>query len=215
MRYANLTKVSLRRRITLLNILFLSVFCSQLSAQTSRQILQAHREQIPKDTLRKAAKGTATDTMLHYSFPPIEIRGEYIYNTRRQEKRYHQLCEDIKRTYPLSQIVSSEVKLVNAQLDSIYLTKAKEKAYLKWYEKHVYHTYIDTLKSLNIRQVKLFIKLINRETGNSPYELIKKYRGGLNAFLWQITANAMLVNLKSDYDPVEDAMIEDIITKFY
>ena len=215
MSYANLTKVSLRRRMTLLNILFLSVFCSQLSAQTSRQILQAHREQIPKDSLRKAVKGTATDTMLHYSFPPIEIRGEYIYNTRRQEKRYHQLCEDIKRTYPLSQIVSSEVKLVNAQLDSIYLTKAKEKAYLKWYEKHVYHTYIDTLKSLNIRQVKLFIKLINRETGNSPYELIKKYRGGLNAFLWQITANAMLVNLKSDYDPVEDAMIEDIITKFY
>ena len=215
MRYANLTKVSLRRRITLLNILFLSVFCSQLSAQTSRQILQAHREQIPKDTLRKAAKGTATDTMLHYSFPPIEIRGEYIYNTRRQEKRYHQLCEDIKRTYPLSQIVSSEVKLVNAQLDSIYLTKAKEKAYLKWYEKHVYHTYIDTLKSLNIRQVKLFIKLINRETGSSPYELIKKYRGGLNAFLWQLSANAMMVNLKSEYDPVEDAMIEDIITKFY
>lgn len=215
MRTANLTKISLCRRIVILNILFLSSFCYQLTAQTSRLILQAQRDQILKDSLRKAEQGTVTDTILHFSFPPIEIRGEYVYKNRQQEKKYHQLYEDIKRTYPLSQIVSSEVKLVNAELDSIYRTKAKEKAYLKWYEKHVYHTYIDTLKSLNIRQVKLFVKLINRETGSSPYELIKKYRGGLNAFLWQFSANTMMVNLKSEYDPVEDAMIEDIITKFY
>ncbi|MCX6219682.1 MAG: DUF4294 domain-containing protein [Bacteroidia bacterium] len=215
MRYANLTKVSLRRRMTLLNILFLSVFCSQLSAQTSRQILQAHHEQIPKDSLRKAQQGTVMDSMLHFDFLPIEIRGEYIYNSRRQEKKYHQLCENIKRTYPLSQIVAREVKLVNAELDSIYRTKAKEKAYLKWYEKYVYQTYIDTLKSLNICQIRLFIKLIGRETGNSPYKLIKKYRGGLDAFLWQLAANSMILNLKSEYDPAEEAMIEDIIAKFY
>jgi len=215
MRSAKLTKVSRCGRIIILNILFLSALCYQLNAQTSRLILQAQREQILKDSIRKAEQGTATDTMLHFSFPPIEIRGEYIYKNRKQEKKYHLLYEDIKRTYPLSQIVSSEVKLVNAELDSIYRTKSKGKAYLKWYEKHIYNTYIDTLKSLNIRQVKLFIKLINRETGSSPYELIKKYRGGLDAFLWQLSANALLVNLKSEYDPVEDAMIEDIITKFY
>jgi hypothetical protein len=111
--------------------------------------------------------------------------------------------------------VSSEIKLVNAELDSIYKTKAQKKAYLKWYEKHTFNTYVDTLKSLNIRQIKLFIKLIDRETGNSPFELIKKYRGGLDAMLWQLTANALLVNLKSDYDPLEDKMIEDIIVRFY
>lgn len=42
-----------------------------------------------------------------------------------------------------------------------------------------------------------------------------KYRGGWNAFLWQLSANTLLVNLKTEYDPVEDAMIEDIIRKFY
>jgi len=199
----------------ILNMFFLSVFCGQLNAQTSRLVLQAQREQILKDSLRKAELGTATDTMLHFSFAPIEIRGEYIYRNRRQEKKYQQLCKDINRTYPLSQIVSSEVKLVNAELDSINRAKANRKVYLKWYEKRIYNTYIDTLKSLNIRQLKLFIKLINRETGSSPYELIKKYRGGFDAFLWQLTAYALLVNLKSEYDPVEDAMIEDIIIKFY
>ena len=86
---------------------------------------------------------------------------------------------------------------------------------MKWYEKHIYHTYLDTLKSLNARQTKLFIKLINRETGSSPYELVKKYRGGLDAFLWQMAANGMLLNLKKEYDPREDARLEEILVKFF
>jgi hypothetical protein len=196
-------------------VIILSAFCYQLNAHTSSQILHPQSKQILKDSLRNVESGTIKDTMLHFSYPPIEIRGEYKYKNRHQEKKYYQLYEDIKRTYPLSQIVSSEVKLVNAEVDSLYRTKAKEKAYLKWYEKHIYNTYIDTLKTLNIRQLRLLIKLIDRETGNSPYKLIKRYRGGLDAFLWQLSANAMMLNLKSEYDPSEEDMIEDIITRFY
>lgn len=198
-------------------ILFLILIFTSLSgvinAQTSRLILQSEREKAARESEMKAA--FQSDTMLHFNFPPVEIIGEYLLKDKHQERKYHQLYEDIKRAYPLSKIVSSEINLVNAELDSIYNTRAKEKKYLKWYEKHIFHTYIDTLKSLNIRQIKLFIKLINRETGSTPFELIKKYRGGLDAFLWQISANALMVNLKSEYDPVEDSMIEDILKKFY
>jgi len=194
-------------------IILLFLFTNIVSAQSSRLKLQSEREKAAQDSQK--VLNASRDTMLHFSFPPIEINAEYIYRNKQKERKYYQLYEDIKRTYPLSLIVSSEVKLVNAELDSIYITKAQRKEYMKWYEKHIYHTYIDTLKSLNIRQVKLFIKLINRETGSSPFELIKKYRGGMDAFLWQLTANALLVNLKNEYDPLEDAMIEDILTKFY
>ena len=155
------------------------------------------------------------DTMLHYNFPPVEIEGQYRFENKQQENKYHQLYLDIKRVYPLSKIVSGEVKLVNRELDSVYLTKSDRKRYLKWYEKHIYHTYLDTLKSLNARQTRLFIKLINRETGSSPYDLVKRYRGSMDAFLWQLAANAMLLNLKKEYDPHEDAMLEDILVKFY
>ena len=183
------------------------------AAQTSRLVLQADRDKAARDARQN--RQNLSDTILHFSFPPVEIKGEYVYRNSHQERKYYQLYEDIKRTYPLSKIVSSEVKLVNAELDSIYKTKAQKRAYLKWYEKHTFNTYVDTLKTLNVRQIKLFIKLIDRETGSSPYELIKKYRGGMDAFLWQLTANALLVNLKSEYDPLEDKMIEDIISRFY
>jgi len=194
--------------------ILLQLFLSNaVTAQKSRLILQAEREERIKTSQLKT--NGLSDTILHFSLPPIEIEGEHPFMNKRQEQKYHQLYNDIKRTYPLSLIVTSEVKLVNAELDSIYKTKAQRKKYLKWYEKHTFHTYIDTLRSLNIRQIKLFIKLIDRQTGSSPYELIKKYRGGLDAFLWQLSANALLVNLKREYDPVEDAMIEDIIMRFY
>jgi hypothetical protein len=213
MTYAILYKIFPAKRVMVLLVLNLTGFGMSISAQTSRLILQSEREKTQNEALLKNEAGL--DSMLHFSFPPIEIRAEYIYKNKQQERKYYQLYEDVKRTYPLSQIVSSEVKLVNAELDSIYQTKNQRKAYLKWYQKHTYNTYIDTLKSLNVRQIKLFVKLIKRETGYSPFDLIKKYRGGMDAFLWQLTANTLLVNLKSDYDPIEDAMIEDIIIKFY
>lgn len=213
MRNAILNIMLPAREILVLFVLFLTSININLTAQTSRLILQSEREKAQKETVSKNDVGI--DSMLHFSFPPIEIRAEYIYKNKQQERKYYQLYEDVKRTYPLSQIVSSEVKLVNAELDSIYQTKNQRKAYLKWYQKHTYNTYIDTLKSLNVRQIKLFVKLIKRETGSSPFDLIKKYRGGMDAFLWQLSANALLVNLKSEYDPIEDAMIEDIIRKFY
>lgn len=199
------------KQFFILLFLFMQLSANEAIGQSSRLLLQSDREK----ALLEEKKGKEKDTILHYSFPPIEIQGEYPFKNRREERKYHLLYEDLKRTYHLSQIVSSEVKLVNAELDSIYTTKAQAKKYLKWYEKHTFQTYIDTLRSLNKRQIKLFIKLIDRETGSSPYDLIKKYRGGMDAFFWQLSANALLVNLKSEYDPDEDAMIEDIIQKFY
>jgi hypothetical protein len=200
------------RILILFAVVLISLPCKSF-AQASRLALQSEREKALNKSQLKS--GDSTDSILHFNFPPVEIEGEYLFKDKHNERKYHQLYDDIKRTYPLSLIVVSEVKLVNAELDSIYRTKSQKKAYLKWYEKHIYNTYIDTLKSLNLRQVKLFIKLTGRETGSTPYELIKKYRGGWNAFLWQLSANALFVNLKAEYDPTEDAMIEDIIRKFY
>ena len=199
--------------IFLLWLTILSGSISLSSAQDAKQIVKQESEKT--SNLRTISSVSARDTILHFSLPPVEIEGEYNHLDKRKEHKYHQLYEDIKRTYPLLMIVTGEIKMVNAQLDSINKTKSQQKAYLRWYEKHIYHTYLDTLKSLNLRQTRLFIKLIKRETGDSPYALIKKYRGGLDAFLWQATANALFINLKSIYDPIEDAQIEDILVKYY
>ena len=62
-------------------------------------------------------------------------------------------------------------------------------------------------------QGRILIRLINRETGMTTYKVIKDYRGGFSAFLWQSLGLLWGNNLKWTYDPTkgEDMLIEDII----
>ena len=65
---------------------------------------------------------------------------------------------------------------------------------------------------MTITQGRLLIKLIDRETQNTSYELIKQYRGFLSAAFWQGIARIFGSNLKAEYDHFgEDALIELIV----
>ena len=56
------------------------------------------------------------------------------------------------------------------------------------------------------------MKLINRETGNNCYEIIKEYKGGLTARFYQTVAFFFDSNLKQPYDATgDDAAIEKIV----
>jgi len=195
---------------------FLFLFFAQftLNAQNNRIKLEKQRETAKVDTSFNGFNFPSHDSILHFNLLEIEIISPYKFKNKRQEKKYTQLETDVLKTYPLALIVSSELKLVNSELDSIYTDKARRKTYIKWYQDYVYKTYIDSLKSLNTQQGRLLLKLIHRETGKTPYELIKSYRGGLNAIFWQSAAFMFGANLKSDYNPEDEAMIEHIIRRY-
>lgn len=184
------------------------------NAQNKRLELQKLREAARKDTTFKGFIFPPHDSILHVNLSTIEIIRPYQFKNSKEEKKYNQLETDVLKTYPLALIVGSELNLVNAELDSIYTNKSKRKTYIKWYQDYVYRTYIDSLKTLNARQGRLLLKLIHRETGKSPFALIKSYRGGLNALFWQSAAFMFGANLNSDYDPQDDAMIEHIIRRY-
>jgi hypothetical protein len=154
------------------------------------------------------------DSMLHFNLRPIEMVAPYHFKNSREEKKYSRLETDILKTYPLAMIVGSELKIVNTEFENRYTTPSIRKNYIKWYQKYVYRTYIDSLKNLNEEQGRILLKLIHRETGKTPYELIKSYRGGLNALLWRSMAFMAGANLNSRYNPEENEMIEHIIRRY-
>ena len=67
------------------------------------------------------------------------------------------------------------------------------------------------ITSMTVSQGKVLVKLIDRETGQTSYELIKELRSGFTAFMWNSIAILFGNNLKAEYDPVEDADIEQIV----
>jgi hypothetical protein len=86
------------------------------------------------------------------------------------------------------------------------------KKYLKQVEKELKVEFEGELKGLTIKQGILLVKLIDRQTGNSSFELIKTLRGSFSAFIWQSLARLFGSNLKLKYDPLgEDLQVEEIV----
>ena len=150
--------------------------------------------------------------------PEIELEdvvvvGRRTLGERFQAWRYERLVYNVKRVYPYSVMVRVRYWDVNRQLELIPDEK-KRKEYLKQLEKELLGEFEDDMRKMTITQGRILIKLIDRETSNSSYDLIREYRSVITATFWQGIARIFGTNLKSKYDPEgEDYLIERIINE--
>ena len=150
------------------------------------------------------------------TMPEVEIKEVKVLAHPRPERKseyrkYERLVSNIKRVYPYAVMVRYRLSQVNDDLKNIKNEKDR-KEYLKKVEKSVFADYEDDIQQMTITQGKLLIKLIDRETQNTSYELIREYRGKLTAAFWQGIARIFGTNLKEEYDGYgNDALIELII----
>ena len=141
----------------------------------------------------------------------VTIEGKGKAQTNFQYWRYERLVNNVKRVYPYALIVRDKLRDVNAQLEKLPDDRERKK-YIKSVEKQVFHDYEDDMRNMTFTQGMLLIRLIDRETENTSYDLIKEYRGSLSASFWQGIARIFGTNLKEEYDPYgDDFMIEKII----
>jgi hypothetical protein len=118
---------------------------------------------------------------------------------------------NVKRVYPYALLVRDKLKDVNAELEKLP-DDHERKRYIRNVEKQVFHEYEDDMRNMTFTQGKLLIRLIDRETENTSYDLIKEYRGNLSASFWQGIARLFGTNLKEEYDPYgDDFLIERIV----
>ncbi len=114
-------------------------------------------------------------------------------------------------TFPYAKRAGLVMNDVNAHLANITDKEARKK-YIKSREKDLRKEFAEPLTNLSIYQGKVLMKLINRETGNNCYEIIKEFKGGLVARLYQTVAFFFTTNLKQAYDKEgEDAPMEKIV----
>ena len=79
-------------------------------------------------------------------------------------------------------------------------------------EKDLKKEFTTPLTNLSVYQGKILMKLINRETGNNCYEIIKEFKGGFMARFYQTVAFFFNSSLKQPYNADgEDAEIEKIV----
>ena len=151
------------------------------------------------------------ETLPEVEIEEVTVTKKMGIRARFQWWKYRRLVNNIKKVYPYALIVREKFSEINDTLQ--YIEGEKErKQFLKDYETNLFGKYEDDIKHMTITQGRILIKLIDRETQNTSYQLIRDYRGSISAFFWQGIARIFGSNLKSEYEPYgEDYLIEKVI----
>jgi len=151
------------------------------------------------------------DTLLLSSIEEVYIFPARRFSSNWEYRRYQRLIRNVKKAYPYAKLAKKKFDEVTAHFETLNSERAK-KTYIKQVEKEIKDEFEDELKKLTITQGRILIKLIDREIGETSYDLLKELRGSFTAFFWQTIARLFGTNLKSEFDPLgEDRLINEIV----
>lgn len=158
---------------------------------------------------RAVIQGEDTLAIIELEEVRVYQRSDFDYlSYKRRDKR---LVKNVKKAYPYAKIAGRKLKELDQELAQIK-SEAEQKEYIERAEKEIMGQFEKQVRKLTITQGIILVKLIDRETGQTSYEVIKDLKGGFSAFFWQGIARIFGNNLKAEYDPDgEDAKIEDIV----
>lgn len=183
--------------IALLTVLFFAF--NFVSSQTAP---------IAKTTYTLRAEIIDKDTVPVIDLYPVYVYTDYIYKNKRQYEQWTRIKYNVKKVYPYAILAAAKLKEYDVILEKMPNEKMK-KAYIRVCEKDLKNEFQDELKDLSINQGRILMKLIDRETGKTTYEIVKEMRGGFEAVMWQAVARIFGNNMKTEYDAnSEDIMIE-------
>jgi hypothetical protein len=129
----------------------------------------------------------------------------------RDMRKYRRLVYNVKRVYPYAKIAGQKFREIERVMDTLK-TERQQRQYINAVEADIKTRYEKELESLTITQGRILIKLIDRETGHTSYELVQQLQGNFKAFLWQTLARLFGSNLKMTFDEEgEDKLINDIV----
>ena len=129
----------------------------------------------------------------------IWITAPYPKHLLKKRQEWTRLRNAIYVTYPYAKRAGIIMNEINRKLAGITDKEARKK-YIKSREKELKKEFADPLTELSVYQGKVLMKLINRQTGNNCYDLIKEYKGGFTARFWQTVAFLFSSNLKQPYN---------------
>ncbi len=201
-------KFTLRMR---LKVIYKIVALLFITAFFSAKNEHAFAQQVTNDTIVSVAVIYEGDTIEAKTLQDLLIRSWYNEAQMSAKAKWTRLRNAVYVTYPYARRAGQVINALNAQLANIADKDARAKI-IKSQEKQLKKQFTEPLTNLSVYQGKVLMKLINRETGNNCYELIKEYKGGFTAGFYQTLAFFVGSSLKQPYDKNgNDKEIEKIV----
>ena len=215
----------MKRLLNIASILVLFTVSVSAGAQNHvRRAMEKAREKEQAMAAQKAAEENVPqgewlrmkvengDTMYFDKIPPIWIFGRGAHTSEKQWRKYYKLVYRFARVYPYAEASGGLRHIVDSTIAANHYTRFQKEQYINKVQKDLFKDFEGALRHMTISQGAILLKLIDRETGMPPYNVIKEYKSGAAAGFWQAVAKLFENDLKSEYDPEgEDRDLEELV----
>ncbi len=190
-----------------LNILFFIFVGAAAYAQTPDDVITYQGRYILETVIVDG------DTIPVVTLREANVSSQRKARSKRYQRKWNKLQRNVVKTYPYAEVAGRLIRAYNANLADIE-TEAEREAYLERCEEDLKAEFEGDLRKMTTSQGRVLIKLIDRETGKTGYDLVKELKSGFSAFMWQGVAKLFGTDLKDNFDPENnetDFMIEEIV----
>lgn len=147
------------------------------------------------------------DTIYHLFLDTVTIEARNLKNYN--FNRYEYI---VRKVYPLADTATALFYEVNSE--TAKMKRRESKKYRKKMEKELKEKFEDRLKNMSRTEGLVLIKIIERNTGMSLYDLLKDVKSGSTAWWWNNLGKVYGYDLKRGYAPSDNPTLEIIIQEY-
>ena len=183
----------------------------QREAMASRQIFNDRGSGKSGYLTYKVENG---DTVYFDTIDPVWIfaRGK---KSNKDWRKYYRLVYNFAKVYPFAIAAVRVEHLADSTIAANRMTRGQKDKFVGAVQKQLFRDFEKTARNMTISQGALMLKLIDRESEKTGYDIIKDYKSGIAAGFWQGIAKMFDNSLKSEYDAEgQDKDIEELVDRW-
>lgn len=189
-----------RTVIFVFSVLLAALLAPSAHAQSNRRELKVMEYYVYKG-----------DTIFVDELPPAVIHPKQTMS-RRNWVKYYKRVHNFSKAYPYAILIARVINQTDSLFAADHYTKRQQDKYLNKMKDDLINEFDPLFRKLTLKQGLMMIRLIDRECGQTPYYILKRYLGGTAAGFWQGVAKVFKGNLKQPYDKYgEDKDLEELV----
>jgi hypothetical protein len=152
------------------------------------------------------------DTLILVDLDNVSVTAMRKFSSDEEYRKYQRIRQYAAKVYPYAK----EAIRIFRELEyaSAHMTKKEKKKKIAELEEQLTKEFEEPLKNLTKLQGKILIKMIEKETGQPIYNLIKDLKGGFKAFYWNAFSKLYSYDLKEGYNKGQYTLLDAVLQDF-
>ena len=152
------------------------------------------------------------DTLILVDLDNVSITAMRSFANDDERRKYERIKQYAAKVYPYAK----EAIRIFRELEyaSQHMSKREKKRKIAELEEQLTKEFEEPLTNLTKLQGKIMIKMIEKETGQPIYNMIKDLKGGFKAFYWNAFSKLYSYDLKEGYNKGQYTLLDAVLQDF-